>query len=365
APGHAGPRRKRHKKRPPAPPPTGRRKRHKARPKSAEPAPSRTVIERRMALPAGRWAPPVRDALEKLLGSSGNESADYDADNPPIAVLALDSVSMTNRPDHALFRYLVDHAKFQFDESFWKRIPEPFGRGRLRACYNIFHDHPAAVWEKDGDFLSYRKDFHRAHSKVCAAWGEKECSRWKLALLAGLEDAELRKMAGEAVNEALLEPVGTARIGAFLEDPDSVEIRTGLRKIPEIQDLCAALKARGFDLWLMSTSDEWSAQAFARLYGVDPARVVAFSARVAQGKLTEDILAPVPYGPGQAAAIVMLIGRSPALILGGKGNADLLEYGTGLRVLSAESQDGSPPAELREGWLFQPAFKPVKTPQTP
>ncbi|MEK7746659.1 MAG: hypothetical protein AAB576_08340 [Elusimicrobiota bacterium] len=318
-----------------------------------------------MALPAGRWAPPVRDALEKLLGSVGNESAEYDADNSPIAVLALDSVSMTHRPDHALFRYLVDHAKFQFDEGFWKRIPEPFGRGRMRACYNVFRDHPPAVWEKDGDFLSYRKDFHRAHAKVCAAWGEKECSRWKLALLAGLEDAELRKMAGEAVNEALLEPVGTTPIGAFPEDPDSVEIRTGLRKIPEIQDLCAALKARGFDLWLMSTSDEWSAQAFARLYGVDPARVVAFSARVAGGKLTEEILAPVPYGPGQAAAIVMLIGRSPALILGGKGNADLLEYGTGLRVLSADSPDGSPPAELKEDWLFQPAFKPVKTPQTP
>lgn len=318
-----------------------------------------------MALPAGRWAQPVRDALEKLLGSLGNESPDFDPDNPPIAVLTLDSVSMTHRPDDALFRFLVDHARFKFDDAFWKRIPEPFGRERIRACYNTFHDRPDSVWEKDADFLAYRKTFHRAHQKLCASWGGKECSRWKLALLAGQDDAELRKNAGEAVTEALLEPVGTAQVGEFAEDPDPVDVQTGLRKIPEIQDLCAALKAKGFDLWLMSTSDEWSAQAFARLYDVDPARVVAFSARVAGGKLTDDILAPVPYGPGQAAAIVMLIGRSPALILGGKENLDLLEYGTDLRVLSASSKDGSPPPELKEGWLFQPAFKPVKTPQTP
>ncbi|MBI5242852.1 MAG: haloacid dehalogenase-like hydrolase [Elusimicrobia bacterium] len=358
-----------HKKRRPAPASAGpsgafqapRKKRHKKAPPAVPKAPARPE---RVPLGAGRWTPEVRDAVERRLAVEGRGSPGYDENAPPAAVISLDDLSPAHSPGDALFAALVDSAAFKFNDGFWRRIPAPFGSERIRAGYNSFHRLSAAVWPKDDSYLMYRKAFYKARKDVCGLWGTQECARWKATLLTGFDEVELSSAAREAVASWMAGPVGVEKIGDYPEDPGAVELSTGLRYIPEVEALCRRLVEKGFEVWAMSSSDQWSAEVFARAYGIDAERVIGVRVKTASGTLTNDILSPVPIGSGQVEAFLQRIGQTPALVLGGAESKELIRQARlGIAFYGEDLPGFEPPKSSSGPVLVQPAFRPVRASQ--
>lgn len=324
-------------------------------------------------LAPGRWRPEAAEALENVLNDYGEGTADYDPGDPPAVVISWDDVAVTNRIGDAIFYKLVTDAEFKFNDDFWELIPLHFGRLKIKAGYNEFHSRPRSVWEKNAFYRMYRKEFFRCRRSVCGEYGGKDCALWTARLLKGFTENELRLYVRDVMDAELKRPVGIEKIGTAREDPDPVEIPVGLRLIPEMSDLFAKLKEKGFDVWVFGSSNQWAVEEMALEYGVHRSRSVGLRTKVVNGQLSSIPLLPITVGPGKAEAAAMFIGRAPVLIIGGPDDDELLSYGRGTRVRVVSAQnilpgfDGARPAGASPGRvraIEQPQFSPMRAPQS-
>ncbi len=318
--------------------------------------------KKRQRLLLGRWRPEIADALEKVLHEYGKGTADYRPEDPPVAVFSWDDVAISHHVGDAVFARLVAEAEFKFNDDFWQRIPVHYGRVRIRAAYNEFHKLSRASWKRNAYYQIYRKQFFKCYRSYCREYGEKKCALWRVQLMAGFSEGELRLYVRRVIDDELKRTVGWEKIGDTLEDPDPVKARAGLRWIPEMKDLFAKLKEKGFDVWVLSSSNQWAVEEMAKEYGVFRSRVAGIRLKTLDGVMSAEPLLPLPHGGGMAEAIVMFIGRSPVLIIGGEKDEELLKYGRGTRVRIVDSTEGLP-GMTRAGGLAQPRFSPVRLPQ--
>lgn len=340
---------------------------------TAAAAETRRAALRPKRLKPGRWRPEAAEALEDAIERFGSAAEKYSPRDPPVAIFSFDDVAVTGDAGEAVFRRLVTEAEFKFDEAFWELVPVHFGRLKMRAGYEEFHKLPRSIWDKNAFYLMYRKEFFKCHEAICREYGRKECALWRLKLLKGFKESEQRVYARSVIDDELARPLGTVTAGLALEDPDAVRMRAGLRFIPEMRDLFVTLADEGFDVWVLSASSQWAAEEMARDYGVHPSRVVGMRSKVAQGLLTAEPLVPLPEGSGKREAAAMFLGRSPAIIVGGEDDGELLAYGKGVRIRVVERDpslpgfDVGPEGENAAGGLpyilMQPRFSPVRSPQ--
>lgn len=339
--------------------------RHRRRPPEApRPTdPSAVTWPRRLA--PGRWTPETADSLERLLQYLGSGTTSYSTANPPVAVLMLDDCAMTGSPGDALFARMSADAAFVFDDAFWRRMLPQYGGASVRGGWLSFKDQPRSVWPRDPNYLLYRKALHAGYDRLCVDAGARACARWRASLSAGLDEAELNRLARAAVAEGLRRPVAPEPAGNSPEDPAPAETRPALRVVPEMKDLARVLLARGFDVWAFSLSGQAAALEAARLYGLHPTRVVGLRSKVVNGALTAETLNPVPEAYGLAEAVTLFLGRPPALAVGRPEDAPLLDAddGEGLRVLVAAPDSSAAKVGRAKGWVIQPPFSPVREPQ--
>lgn len=296
----------------------------------------------------------------------GNEATGYSLADPPAVALVLDDVAMSGSPGGVLFTRLVADAGFSFDESFWRQVPPHYGGPRARAGWQSFQGQPRSVWLRDPHYLMYRKALHGAYESLCKEAGERTCARWRAAMLTGLAEGDLQRIARRVVLESLRRPLSPEAVGDSADDPASVSVTDALRLVPEMVDLARKLRKNGFDVWVFSRSSQYAALEAARLYGIDPSRVIGLRQKIVNGKLTPDIIMPVPLGEGLAEAVTLFLGRPPVMAIGGPSDGPLLDYddGTGLRLILSGRQE-APADSIRKGWLIQPVFSPVSAPQDP
>ncbi|MBI3891365.1 MAG: HAD-IB family phosphatase [Candidatus Wallbacteria bacterium] len=124
------------------------------------------------------------------------------------------------------------------------------------------------------------------------------------------------------------------------------------------KNLIAALRAHGWDVWIVSASNRWIIQAGAPYVGVDPSHVVGIDLVVRDGVLTDRLAYPVTWGPGKAEAIARLIARRPDLATGdSRGDLEMLMSARGLALLVAHPEKASQKQmrtlARRRGWLVQ------------
>lgn len=319
------------------------------------------VLER--ILPPGRWRPEVAEALDRLLASQGAGTPGYSTDDPPVVAFSLEDVVVTGSIGEALFYRLVSRADFKFTDEFWALIPGRYS-ARARAAYESFRGQPRETWESDPYYRIYRKALFRSQHVVAREWGGKRCAAWRVRLMGGFPESELRAYVRALIDEEFRRPVGFETVEEITGDPDPVKVRVGLRRIQEMEDLFLAFRERGFDVWVMSDAYQWAAEEIAKEYGVHASRVVGVRTKVTDdGMLTSDILTPVPKEAGRAEAATMLVGRTPELVIGNRDDAPLLDYGRGLRILVVEPEEAAAGVPKGKKWLAQPRFSPDRAPQ--
>jgi HAD superfamily phosphoserine phosphatase-like hydrolase len=115
--------------------------------------------------------------------------------------------------------------------------------------------------------------------------------------------------------------------------------------------LVLALRESGFSPWVVSGSPRWVVAAGARHFGIPEANVIGLSVKVdAQGRLTDQIVRPVPWKNGKAKRILLEVGEAPLIAAGNsQGDIQMLRIAREVPLVINPSPDLR--AELRtRGW---------------
>ncbi len=102
-----------------------------------------------------------------------------------------------------------------------------------------------------------------------------------------------------------------------------------------MRQLIGRLHANGFEVWIITASPEALYQGFlARELGLPETRVVGVKSVVRHGRLTDEIIPPVPQDDGKLAAIETFVQATPLLAGGNsRGDKEMIESSQGLRLI--------------------------------
>ncbi len=319
----------------------------------ASTAPAAAEPRRRLA---GRWAPPVRAAVEKMVGEKGRASPGDDPKVPPVAVLPWSDALVAGDPAELVFLRLVTEAQFKVNDAWWELVPIGYGRQPTRAAYEQFVSLSTAVWTSQPSYHAWRKDMLSSYLSLCGGVGRKECRSYLSRLWAGWRLDEAQDYAKRALDDEKRRAATSESIPGEPGDHQPLRARRGLRVIPEMRDLVAKLRAAGFDVWVIDDVPQPVLAASTLDYGVDPSRAYGVQNSTEGARMGADVLRPVPTRGGKTEIVQAQLGR-PADLAIGRDSADLdvLAYGAGLRV--ALDLDPELVKQARErGWLVQRAF---------
>lgn len=104
---------------------------------------------------------------------------------------------------------------------------------------------------------------------------------------------------------------------------------------PEMKALVENLKAYGFEVWVLTASPEYLYQKFISIeLGIPVINIVGAKSVIEKGRLTHEIVMPIPQDDGKANTIPTFIKVHP-LIVGGnsRGDMDMINQSKGLKIV--------------------------------
>jgi phosphoserine phosphatase len=118
-----------------------------------------------------------------------------------------------------------------------------------------------------------------------------------------------------------------------------------------MQALVGALSSTGFTPWVVSGSPWWVVAAGAKHFGIPESHVIGLAVRVdGSGRLTDEIIRPVPWKEGKAERIMQALGRRPVIAAGNStGDAYMLKIASELPLVINPAPSFLRTAEQR-GW---------------
>ncbi len=104
---------------------------------------------------------------------------------------------------------------------------------------------------------------------------------------------------------------------------------------PEMKQLIANLKEYGFEVWILTASPEFLYQKFLTMeLGLPDIQVLGVKSVVVDGRLTDEIVLPIPQDDGKANVIPTFIKTSPLIVAGNsRGDMDMLNQSAGLKIV--------------------------------
>lgn len=308
-------------------------------------------------LPQGRWKPEVRAAIEELVSSRGRRAPGYDEAKPPVAVLPFNDALVYNDAGEIVFRALVDRADFRFGDEFWRLVPIPYGRQKLRAAYEQFIDLPVQVWPDQPTYRQYRKGFLAAYRDMCSRVGRAECRGFIARLVRGYGVDELSTYAQAVLREESVETRRPDIVVESAEDASFVSVRRGFSYVPELRDLLKLLAEEGWDVWVIDTDVQQILEVAAKPLGIAAARVRGFNLVTKDDRFTGQLSGTPPIRSGKLEIMLGELGRAPDLAVGVRPEDEsLLAYGEGARLVLDRGDARLRRLAADRGWLLQPAL---------
>jgi len=123
-------------------------------------------------------------------------------------------------------------------------------------------------------------------------------------LLAGYTPEQIRGFAAKAIDEALNAEIGTEI------DMAGFHLDGWVRIYRQIQDLIGQLQKHGFDVWIVSASNQYIIETFAHKIGVNPDRVIGVRPLISSdGFLTYNLRGCGPVQDGENSLITYRMGK--------------------------------------------------------
>ncbi|MGM0556351.1 MAG: HAD family hydrolase [Myxococcota bacterium] len=300
--------------------------------------------------PAG-WAPAVFERLQRAAG----ELVDADID-APVAVFDFDNTLIRGDIGELFSHYLIDEVAYRYDlDAFWALIDEADGRGHIRSLTERLLSMDPTERRATPDYRQYLAEMGAVYGRKYAREGKAACYRWAVRLHVGLRPADIRELTHRAIDREVARALEVEE--RTTTRGETVRISRGIRRHAQMRELIDALERVGFDVWVVSATNQWSVEAFAeRAFGVPRERVLGN--RVAEaddGILTDRTLQPVLFGDGKVDIIAQEIGRRPALVFGDSTtDLEMMRHASHLGVLIDRGEQAMRDAAEEYDWAVQP-----------
>lgn len=316
-------------------------------------------------LKAENWYATNYQGLVKLIEDYGQKSSAYNEKEKPYAVFDWDKTTIFNDVGETVFLYQIENLLFnmdpaEMDNAIRKDIPKDnFGEdwnNKNGEAVNI--DKIASDLLKDYTFIydNYKgfkgeksleeiketneyKDFSTKLRYVYSAIGDTFSPDisypWVTYMFTGMTNEEAQNVSKEGINYGLKQPISEMT----WESPSdmqtnagqvSIDIETGIRTQPEMQNLYQTLQANGIDVYVCSASyiDVIIPFATSEEYGyqIPKENVFAMRLEMKDGKIQTQFNHNYPQtqGKGKSETIVKFIapqhdGNDPLLVAGDSG----------------------------------------------
>ena len=144
----------------------------------------------------------------------------------------------------------------------------------------------------------------------------------------------------EGLREEWLAEQAAAFVSGFVEE----------RSFPHMVSLVGELQNAGWEVAIVSASNEWVIREAARCLGLPVGSAIGISTEVVDGVLTGSLIEPVPNGSGKVDAIDARMGRCPALACGNSvHDIPMLSMATAMAVV-VEPDEALYSKALEQDW---------------
>ncbi|MDX9881310.1 MAG: HAD family hydrolase [Prolixibacteraceae bacterium] len=293
------------------------------------------------------WSEKNFGVLNNFINDYGAGGRFYDEKKPPYAVLDWDQTCAHFDVEEALMRYQLVNLRYKMTKEQFAgllkdtihglfRLPQEYQgiyladiNRDLKNGYNFLHDNFLAP---DGTItlgeVHQTPQFHDFFAKLIFLYdaycsvpdiGDDYAYPWVLYLFTGHTTEEVKAMACEAISHELGNRLGKQTV----ESPASlktgagvvkVAYRTGLRVIPEMQDLISTFRSHHIDVFIVSASYKPVVEMFAGMdaygYNVPSENVIAMELETTdKGKILPEYKAGwvKTFGQGKVEAICNVI----------------------------------------------------------
>lgn len=258
------------------------------------------------------WPEKNYQVLNQLILDYGKGGKYYDREKLPYAVFDWDQTCAHFDVEEALMRFQMFNLRYKMTKEQFRSILKDDINGTLKLSaefnntrladinqdlyddYSFIHDNFCGTGGKRSleemkltpqykDFIArllFLLDGYAGTAEI----GDEYALVWVISLFAGFTPSEVKDLAGEAVTFELGNRIGME----ILQSPPSLKTksgivsrshRTGLRVIPEIQNLFSTLRMNGIEVFIVSASYKPVVEAFAGVgaygYNIDPDHVIA------------------------------------------------------------------------------------------
>ena len=255
-----------------------------------------------------------------------------------------------------------DYLAFDFDNTcIWQDIGESFMRALVRS--GALATQAEVFWESwDAETADVSEAWtlaeaartgapdavdawlacvEHAYMTRCQVRGKADGYSWAVQLMAGMREADVLAAADAHIPEALA--LHHASIDA-------------IRVHDELRQTIAQAHARGVEVWFVSASSWWIVQAGARLFGVEPQRVLGNRVEVKDGALTAAVVPPHLVFEGKVEVLrAACDGRAPLLMFGDSmTDSDVMRWARFGGIIIDRGVEALQELAAAQGWIVQP-----------
>lgn len=310
-------------------------------------------------LPRLNWLPDVYERLNHLIIKHANARSAAHSSERPLVVFDFDNTCILNDIGELFSHFLIDEMLYRYDlDAFWDLIHPDDGRDAL---YDITHKAlqiPVASRAQHPAYEHYLYEMGALYGRRLARAGKADCYRWAVRLHIGMKAEQIHALSRQAIvrelNRSIYRQLRSHPHSAQAASP--VSIGRGIRIFQEIYTLIQTLEAHNFDVWIISATNIWTVQSFARLFGIPPERVLGNSLHPGEDNiLTSETIPPVLFRTGKVEAIHKYIGRPPVLAFGDSDtDLEMLTEATELAVVIDVGNQELLASARQHGWAIQP-----------
>jgi predicted acylesterase/phospholipase RssA len=334
------------------------------------------------SMPKGGWTPEVRRMVETVARRSYGDR---------VAVFDLEEVCADGHLGELAFHHLIADLAFAGgDPQFWKHAPAPLQP--LQSLWVRAVEDRSARWVAPGRpvsseeygaaqrrcALSHSRYWNEAHRQLFTAFvrhyeqmrgnetrdGEPTPEEWRTQLFGGLDARAVESLADHVLR---LERRPATRLVVGAASANAVRIRRGFLVYREMQNLVRALRAGGWDVWVVTATEQTTAAAAAPndLF-VPRNRVIGARLGWAEGSrfgwTFPDVSKDAPRPPRQGAKTQALRDRglTPQLVVASGRDLELLKTNEGVALVMGETKPDDKwhclnPKRVSGGcWIGQP-----------
>lgn len=189
-------------------------------------------------------------------------------------------------------------------------VPRPLWERLARAAKSV--PCPLAVFDADGTL--WADDLGETHLVVIDEWGNVSPGDGYVSVL-----DEYHQRCERDVDDGYA--WGTSVLAAAGEEETIAAAVEAWRRhrgqlLEPVANVVRGLLEAGVEVAVVSASNRWVIEVAVAELGIEPGGIVAVDLVRADGRLTPEVVQPMPNGEGKVAAIDALLGRRPVIAFG-------------------------------------------------